>query len=54
MSEDTKPEAAKEDEGPSMTERAQAAVHDLEHACRHNAPVSVAMIAEIKALLGVK
>jgi hypothetical protein len=29
-------------------------VADLEHAIRHNAPVTLAMLAEIKDLLGVQ
>jgi hypothetical protein len=44
----------KDPEPPTRDERIMTVVADLEHAIRHNAPVTLAMLAEIKDLLGVQ
>jgi hypothetical protein len=44
----------KDPEPPTRDERIMTVVGDLEHAIRHNAPVTLAMLAEIKDLLGVQ
>ena len=38
----------------SREDRAAAVVADLEHAMKHNGPVSPAVLAEVKDLLGVR
>lgn len=42
----------KEPPEPTLAERVNTFIASLEHAVRHNGPVSVAMIAEAKDLLG--
>ena len=41
------------DHEPSMEERAARLVADMEHAMAHNSPISIAMMNEARALLGV-
>lgn len=43
----------KEEPAPSREERAAAVVAELEHAIAHNAPVTLAMLKEIRDLLDV-
>jgi len=43
-----------EPEAPSHEDRVAAVVADLEHAMKHNGPVTIAVLAEVKDLLGVK
>ncbi len=44
----------KEEPAPSLGERITALVAAMEHAMAHNAPVTIAMLAEMKDLLGIK
>jgi len=39
---------------PTMEERAKALVAEFEHAHKHNAPVTPAIIAELKAIFGLE
>jgi hypothetical protein len=45
------PEAAP---APSLSDRAAAVIAQMEHNMRHNAPVSLELLREVKALLGGK
>ena len=42
-----------EEAAPTRDERAAALVDAMEHAVKHNAPVTLAMVAELRDLLGV-
>lgn len=44
-----KPEA-----GPNREERARILIADMEHAVAHNAPITIAMLREMRKLLGVE
>lgn len=39
--------------GTSLTERAHVLVAQMEHNMAHNAPISLEMLREVKALLGL-
>ncbi|XUM21047.1 hypothetical protein ACRAVF_27170 [Bradyrhizobium oligotrophicum S58] len=45
--------APQQEEQPTLSERARAAVAELQHAMDCNAPVSPALLRELKDLLGV-
>ncbi len=38
---------------PSREQRAETAIADIEHAMKHNAPVAIATLKELRDLLGV-
>lgn len=40
-----------EAEAPSREERVAALIRDFEHVMKHNSPISIAMMGELKALL---
>lgn len=49
----TEGEVAGEIMRPSLAERSAALVESFEHAARHNAPVTPAMLKEMRDVLGV-